>query len=98
MAKSANNFYTVRDLEEKYKNISSSLLYRAIRLSFMNARYRDSVDFSFEKLEQNFTKSFYTHPKLHLPFSFLHLPQQLSQDRYKFYTQKYQTTTISINT
>ena len=54
MAKSANNFYTVRDLEEKYKNISSSILYRAIRLSFMNARYRDSVDFSFDKLEQNF--------------------------------------------
>lgn len=86
MAKSANNFYTVRDLEEKYLDhsinlqpspltplpwgrgeqnpplyyarrlggVSASVLYRAIRLSFMNARYRDSVDFSFDKLEQNF--------------------------------------------
>ena len=55
MAKSAKNFYTIKDLEEKYNDISKSILYRAIRLSFMNARYRDSVDFSFEKLEQNFT-------------------------------------------
>lgn len=54
MSKSANNFYTILDLEEKYKDISSSILYRSIRLCFMNAKYRDSVDFSFEKLEQNF--------------------------------------------
>jgi len=65
MAKSANNFYTLKDLEEKFLNnssldkgrlggVSSSVLYRAIRLSFMNAKYRESVDFSFEKLEQNF--------------------------------------------
>jgi cysteinyl-tRNA synthetase len=75
MAKSANNFYTLRDLEEKYLpqsllskegtnippldkgrlgGVSPSLLYRAIRLSFMNAKYAESVDFSFAKLEQNF--------------------------------------------
>ncbi len=54
MAKSANNFYTLKDLEEKFSHISKSVLYRAIRLSFMNAKYRESVDFSFEKLEQNF--------------------------------------------
>lgn len=57
MAKSANNFYTLKDLEEKFLNgrgVSQSILYRAIRLSFMNAKYRESVDFSFEKLEQNF--------------------------------------------
>lgn len=54
MAKSANNFYTIKDLEEKFSNISKSILYRSIRLSFMNAKYRESVDFSFEKLEQNF--------------------------------------------
>jgi len=53
MAKSANNFYTLRDIEKKYENISKSLLYRAIRLSFMNAKYAESVDFSFIKLEQN---------------------------------------------
>ncbi len=69
MAKSANNFYTLRDLEEKYLSnpslalplnlkegkVTASVLYRSIRLSFMNAKYRESVDFSFEKLEQNFT-------------------------------------------
>lgn len=54
MSKSANNFYTIQDLEEKFKQIPKSILYRAIRLSFMNAKYRESVDFSFEKLEQNF--------------------------------------------
>jgi cysteinyl-tRNA synthetase len=54
MAKSAGNFYTLRDLEEKFNNISKSVLYRSIRLSFMNAIYRESVDFSFSKLEQNF--------------------------------------------
>lgn len=55
MAKSANNFYTLRDLEEKFSQVKKEELFRAIRLSFMNARYRESVDFSFEKLEQNFT-------------------------------------------
>lgn len=55
MAKSANNFYTLRDLEEKFIWVEKKDLYRAIRLSFMNAKYRESVDFSFEKLEQNFT-------------------------------------------
>lgn len=54
MSKSANNFYTIKDLEEKFSEVSKSVLYRAIRLSFMNAKYRESVDFSFEKLEQNF--------------------------------------------
>lgn len=54
MSKSANNFYTIQDLEEKFQQIPKSILYRAIRLSFMNAKYRESVDFSFEKLEQNF--------------------------------------------
>ena len=54
MSKSKNNFYTLRDLEEKFSHIPKSLLYRSIRLSFMNARYRENVDFSFEKLEQNF--------------------------------------------
>ncbi len=54
MSKSANNFYTLKDLEEKYSNIDNSILYRAIRLSFMNAKYNSQVDFTFEKLESNF--------------------------------------------
>jgi len=72
MSKSLNNFYTLRDLEEKFcphsvspkgrevaavwwDKISLSVLYRAIRLNFINSKYRDSVDLSFEKLETNFT-------------------------------------------
>jgi cysteinyl-tRNA synthetase len=53
MAKSANNFYTIADLEKKYSNIEQELLFRAIRLSFMNGKYSDSVDFSFDKIEAN---------------------------------------------
>ena len=78
MAKSANNFYTVRDLEEKYLDlhqsrsshkegsavippldkgrlggVSASVLYRAIRLSFMNAKYNSEVNFTFDKIESN---------------------------------------------
>ena len=67
MAKSAHNFYTLRDLEEKYLlpsnsnhdkgrlgRVSKSVLYRTIRLSFINWKYRDSIDLSFLKLEQWF--------------------------------------------
>lgn len=55
MAKSANNFYRVKDLEEKYSHIKSSVLYRAMRLSFMNAKYSSEVNFTFEKIESNIT-------------------------------------------
>jgi len=53
MAKSLNNFYTLRDLEKHFDQVDKTTLHRAIRLSFLNAKYRDSVDFSFEKLTQN---------------------------------------------
>ena len=66
MAKSAGNFYTLRDIEKKYINpplthlsnqgggkVNSSVLYRAIRLWFINAKYSSSMDFSFSKLEAN---------------------------------------------
>lgn len=53
MSKSANNFYTIKDLEEKYSHLKSSVLYRALRLSFLNAKYNSQVDFSFDKLEAN---------------------------------------------
>jgi cysteinyl-tRNA synthetase len=55
MSKSLNNFYTLKDLEDKFSDINKSVLYRAIRLNFINSKYRDSVDLSFEKLETNFT-------------------------------------------
>jgi len=51
MSKSLWNFYTLRDIEKKYPN--DLRLYRAIRLWFINGKYRDQINFSFEKLEQN---------------------------------------------
>jgi len=35
MSKSLGNFYTLKDIEEKYKTINTSILYRAIRLLFI---------------------------------------------------------------
>ncbi|MDD3646307.1 MAG: cysteine--tRNA ligase [Candidatus Gracilibacteria bacterium] len=55
MAKSANNFYRLKDLEEKFSSINPSVLYRAIRLSFMNAKYNSEVNFTFDKIESNIT-------------------------------------------
>ncbi len=52
MSKSLGNFYNLRDIEEKFSDISPTVLYRSIRLSFINGYYRDHVDFSFEKLKQ----------------------------------------------
>jgi len=53
MAKSAWNFYTISDLESKFSHVNKSVLHRAIRLSFMAGKYRESIDFSFSKLEAN---------------------------------------------
>lgn len=52
MSKSLGNFYNLRDVEKKFPDVEKSILYRAIRLSFINGNYRDTIDFSFEKLEQ----------------------------------------------
>lgn len=55
MSKSLGNFYTLRDIEEKYEwKVSNSILFRSFRLSFINWKYKDNIDFSFKKLEQNF--------------------------------------------
>ncbi len=54
MSKSAGNFYTLEDLEEKFKDIDKSVLYRAIRLNFIAWKYRESIDLSFEKLDSMF--------------------------------------------
>jgi len=53
MAKSADNFYTLSDIENKFKDTTKSVLYRAIRLGFINAKYSSSIDFSFSKLKAN---------------------------------------------
>ena len=53
MSKSEGNFYTLSDIEEKFKDTNKSVLYRAMRLGFINAKYSSSIDFSFSKLEAN---------------------------------------------
>lgn len=53
MSKSSNNFYTLKDIEEKYSNTNKSVLYRAIRLWYINSKYASQIDFSFYKLEAN---------------------------------------------
>ena len=54
MSKSIGNFYTLKDIEEKFKDTDKSLLFRSIRLSFANSKYSSQIDFTFEKLEANF--------------------------------------------
>ena len=54
MSKSLWNFHTLKDLEEKFSSTNTSVLYRAIRLGFINGKFRESIDFSFDKLEANF--------------------------------------------
>jgi len=51
MSKSLGNFYTLRDIEEKFPD--EPRLFRAVRMWFINGLYRDQIDFSFSKLEQN---------------------------------------------
>lgn len=53
MAKSANNFYRLSDIVEKKSEINTEVLYRAMRLSLMNAKYASQIDFSFDKLDAN---------------------------------------------
>jgi len=53
MSKSLWNFYTIEDIEKEFRNVNKSILYRALRLSFLNWKYRDSIDFSFDKLQAN---------------------------------------------
>jgi len=55
MSKSLWNFYTLEDLEEKFSSENKSVLYRAIRLSFIWWKYRDSINFSLDLVEKNIT-------------------------------------------
>jgi cysteinyl-tRNA synthetase len=54
MAKSDGNFLRLIDLEKKYSDYPVELLYRAIRLIFINGKYNDSIDFSYSKIDQAF--------------------------------------------
>ena len=58
MSKSADNFYTLADLEAKQISgeipaKTPEMLYRAIRLNFLSGTYRDQIDLSFDKLTAN---------------------------------------------
>lgn len=50
MAKSAGNFYTLKDIEEKYPG-KEALLSRGFRLMCVQNRYRENFNFTFERLE-----------------------------------------------
>lgn len=58
MSKSADNFYTLADLEAKQISWeipakTAEMLYRALRLNFLSGTYRDQIDLSFDKLTAN---------------------------------------------
>jgi len=59
MAKSAGNFYTLRDIVEQYSHtgntsqitsISEALIYRGFRLMALQNQYRENFNFTFERL------------------------------------------------
>jgi cysteinyl-tRNA synthetase len=52
MSKSSGSFHTLKDIEKHFHSTDKKLLYRALRLSFIGGKYRDTLDFSFEKLQQ----------------------------------------------
>lgn len=51
MAKSANNFYTLRDVLEKMKPTSEVLVSRGFRLMALQNQYRENFNFTFERLQ-----------------------------------------------
>lgn len=53
MSKSLGNFYTLDNLEKEFKLENKSVLYRAIRLSFISWKYRDTIDFSLDQVKAN---------------------------------------------
>ncbi|EKD65994.1 MAG: hypothetical protein ACD_49C00069G0002 [uncultured bacterium (gcode 4)] len=56
MSKSAHNFYTLLDVEEKMKSEASlDLIHRWYRFMSYGAKYSDSFNFTFDKLRQAIT-------------------------------------------
>lgn len=51
MAKSANNFYTLRDIIEKMKWTNERLVCRGFRLMALQNQYRENFNFTFERLQ-----------------------------------------------
>lgn len=50
MAKSANNFYTLRDIFARHSDISEVLIARGFRLMWLQNQYRENFNFTFERL------------------------------------------------
>ena len=50
MAKSAGNFYTLRDIVEKMKPIDEFFIYRGFRLMGLQNQYRENFNFTFDRL------------------------------------------------
>jgi cysteinyl-tRNA synthetase len=50
MAKSAGNFYTLRDIVGKINGIDEKLVYRWFRLMALQNQYRENFNFTFERL------------------------------------------------
>ena len=50
MAKSANNFYTLRDIFAKNNNISETLIARGFRLMWLQNQYRENFNFTQDRL------------------------------------------------
>lgn len=50
MAKSAGNFYTLRDIVEKQSDTAPELIYRGFRLMALQNQYRENFNFTFERL------------------------------------------------
>ena len=51
MAKSAGNFYTLRDIFEKNKDTPESLIARGFRLMALQNQYRENFNFTWERLQ-----------------------------------------------
>ncbi len=50
MAKSAGNFYTLREIIEKENNFSETLVCRGFRLMALQNQYRENFNFTFDRL------------------------------------------------
>lgn len=50
MAKSAGNFYTLRDIADKYPG-KEALVFRAFRIMALQTQYRENFNFTFDRLE-----------------------------------------------
>jgi cysteinyl-tRNA synthetase len=50
MAKSAKNFYTLRDIVEKVPDTNPEFIYRGFRLMALQNQYRENFNFTFDRL------------------------------------------------